>query len=198
MSLESQIEHRVHSSKSKRIFFPEDFTDLAKSSTINTLLHRLEKRGLLKRLAFGVYARPDISEIVGEVLPSLEEIAKAIAKRDRARIMPSGNHALHQLGLSTQVPINLIYLTDGPARKIKIGKRQITFKKTTPRNLHLRGKISKLVVQALRELGNGNVTKAHEARILELLKKEDLKDLKHDLMLAPQWIADVMSKAINR
>lgn len=198
MSLGSQINQRIHASRSKRVFFPEDFADLAKSSTVNTVLHRLDKRGLIKRLAFGVYARPELSDLVGEVLPSLEEVATAIARRDRARILPTGNQALHQLGLSTQVPLNLIYLTDGPARKLKIGKHQITFKKTVPRTFMLKGKISRLVVQALKEIGNGNVTEVQEKRILALLKEEDLKDLKHDLMLAPQWVADIMSKAINR
>ena len=120
----------------------------------------------------------------------------AIAKRDKARILPTGSYALHMLGLTTQIPLKLVYLTDGSPRKITIGKRTIQFKKTTPKNLSLKGSISKLVVQALKEIGKGKMTNDELDKIVSILKKEDSKKLKHDIALAPQWIAEILAKAI--
>lgn len=106
-------------------------------------------------------------------MPTTETIAKAIAKRDKARILPTGSYAMHVLGLTTQIPLKLGYLTDGSPRKITIGKRTIQFKKTTPKNLALKGEISKLAVQALKEIGKGKATKEEIDKIQTLLKKED-------------------------
>jgi hypothetical protein len=130
-------------------------------------------------------------------VPSAEEVAEAITKRDRIRTVPTGNYALNALGLSTQVPMNIVFLTDGSPRIIKIGKRTIKFKKTTPKNLLAKGKISRLVIQALKEIGNGKVTAEEENKIMDLLKKEDLKDLKHDIALARVWVQKIMTKALN-
>ena len=88
-------------------------------------------------------------------------------------------------------------LTDGSPRVIKVGKRTIKFKKTTPKNLLAKGKISRLVIQALKEIGNGKVTEEEEQKIVALLRKEDEKDLKHDIALAPVWIQKIMKKAPN-
>jgi predicted transcriptional regulator of viral defense system len=113
---------------------------------VKKVLLRLEQKGLLKRLAFGIYLYPKNSKLLGELTPTVEEIASAIAARDKARIIPTGSYALNALGLSTQVPLNAVYLTDGATRKVAIGKRNILFKKTSPKNLSVRGPISSLVI----------------------------------------------------
>ena len=73
----------------------------------------------------------------------------------------------------------------------------IKFKKTTPKNLLAKGKISRLAIQALKEIGNGKVTEAEEKKIVDLLRKEDEKDLRHDIALAPVWIQKIMKKALQ-
>ena len=160
-------------------------------------MHRIVKKGLLSTLARGIYTKPTFSKLLNQdVLPSAEQVAISIAKRDKARILPTGVYAQNMLGLSTQVPLNLVYLTDGSTRKITIGNRTIQFKKTTPKNLALKGEISKLVVQALKEIGKDKVTQRELKKITALLQKEDVKDLKHDIALAPQWVAEIMAQAL--
>src|SRR5690606_21995633 len=146
--------------------------------------------------AQGIYVRPIINTYIGEVLPSAEEVAAAITKRDRARTLPTGSYALNALGLSTQVPMNIVLLTDGSPRKIKVGKRTIKFKKTTPKNLLAKGTISRIVIQALKEIGRNRLTADEEEKINELLKKENPQDLLHDIPLAPVWIQVIMKKAL--
>jgi hypothetical protein len=157
----------------------------------------LEKDGVLIRVAQGIYVRPKTSKLIGPLIPSAEEVAEAIAKRDKIRTVPTGSYALNALGLSTQVPMNIVLLTDGSPREIKVGKRKIKFKKTTPKNLMARGKISRLVIQAIKEIGIGKLNEAEEKKILVLLLKENEKDLKHDIALAPVWIQKIMKKALQ-
>jgi hypothetical protein len=170
------------------LVFPTDFKGLADEAAINMALSRLNKEGVIKRLAQGIYAVPKYDPLLGLLYPSLEEIAQAIADRDHARIRPTGSYALHKLGLSTQVPMNLVYLTDGAPRKIKIGKGSIKFKKSTPKKLLLKGPISSLVIQALEELPPQEITSEIENKLKELLKHETQENLINDFKLAPAWI----------
>ncbi|MNT44693.1 hypothetical protein D3C72_1812310 [compost metagenome] len=160
-------------------------------------MERLVERKELSRVSRGIYSRLRIDPVLGAISPTTEEIAEAVRRRDKARIIPTGILALNALGLSTQVPMNLVYLTDGAARTIQIGKRKIVFKKTSPRNLAAIGSISSLAIQALREIGKDNVTEDEINSILRQLEKEDPYRLQHDIKLAPEWIRIIMRQAIK-
>ena len=196
-SVEKQIEKSIKSKQKGVLIIPDDYMDYGSSDAVRKALDRLENKQIIVRVAQGIYVRPKISKLIGPLVPSAEEVAEAIAKRDRLRTIPTGSYALNALGLSTQVPMNIVLLTDGSPREIKVGKRKIKFKKTTPKNLLAKGKISRLVIQASKEIGNGKVTTEEEIKIIDLLKKEDTKDLLHDIALAPVWIQKIMRKAIE-
>lgn len=196
-SIEKQIEDKIKDDAKGTLLFPEDFQQLGSSEAVRLALHRIEKRGIIRRVAHGIYVRPKESSYIGEVMPTAEEVAEGIAKRDKIRIVPTGVYALHALGLSTQIPLNLVFLTDGAARTIKVGKRTIKLKRTTPKNLLAKGKISSLVIQALREIGKDKASPAELKLIFKLLKEEDQQLLKHDIKLAPEWIKQIMKKAID-
>lgn len=187
-SIEFQVFSRIKKSKEGTLYFVDNFEAIANAKSANKALERLVLSGELYRVAMGIYVRPMKDKVVGIVLPDIEAIAVAIAKRDKARIVPTGSYALYRLGLTTQVPLNVVYATDGSPRKIKIGKQTITFKKTSPKNLAAIGDISKLVIQALRTIGKDQVTEADIQKIKELLKNEKTHHLQNDLKLAPQWI----------
>ena len=196
-STDDKIEQKIKSLKQGVIVFTEDFQDFGSAGAVKVALHRIVKKGLLHNLARGIYAKPSFSKLLNQdVLPGAEEVVIAIAKRDKARLLPTGAHAQNALGLSTQVPLRIVYLTDGSPRTIKIGNRTIQFKKTTPKNLALKGNISKLVVQALKDIGKEKATTQELEKIQNVLLKEDKQDLKHDIAIAPQWIAELMAKAL--
>jgi hypothetical protein len=140
----------------------------------------------------GMYVRRKIDPVIGILTPCIDEIAEAIAKRNNKRIAPTGITELNELGLSMQVPVRVIYLTNGASRTIKIGNRTLTFKKTATKNVSAKGKINHLVIQALRIIGKNNVTENEITRIRKILKYEDQKYLKHDLKFAPAWIREIM------
>lgn len=196
-SIEKKIEKSIKGKPKGSLILPGDYLSYGSSDAIRKALDRLQDRMVLVRVAHGIYVRPKISKLIGPLTPSAEEVAEAIAKRDRIRTVPTGSYALNALGLSTQVPMNIVLLTDGSPREIRVGKRKIKFKKTTPKNLLAKGKISSLVIQALKEIGNGKVTETEEKKILVLLRKEAEKDLRHDIALAPVWIQKIMKKALK-
>jgi hypothetical protein len=196
-SIEQQITKEIQRTGEETIFFTEDFMQHGTPDAVRIALFRLVNKNIITRLARGVYAKPGYSRLLNkETVPGVEAIVKAIAKRDRAKIIPTGVYALNALGLSTQIPMNFVFLTDGTPRKLKIGKATITFKRTVPKNLSYKNELCMLVVQALKEIGNGKVTEQEKEKVIKLLKQVDYKELKHDIALAPQWIAEIMAKAI--
>ena len=197
VSIENKILAQIESLARGALLFPGDFSEFGSSEAVRLSLFRLEKEGIITRVAQGIYALTKESKLIGRVLPTAEEVAEAIAKRDRIRTVPTGSYALNALGLSNQVPMKIVLLTDGSPREIKVGKRTIKLKKTTPKSLMAKGKISRLAIQALKEIGNGKVTEEEEIKIIEQLKKEDVNDLKYDIALAPVWIQKIMKKALD-
>ena len=149
-SVESSIEKSIKARSRGNLLFPEDFSTYGSSEAIRKALQRLEDKGVIARVSQGIYVRPKISKFVGAMLPSAEDVAVAITKRDKIRTVPTGTYAMNALGLSTQVPMKIVLLTDGSPREIKVGNRTIKFKKTTPKLLLAKGKISRLVIQALK------------------------------------------------
>lgn len=197
-SIHNQIEEKIKSLKKGSILFIADFIELGTAENVKKVLLRLEKKDVLIRLAHGIYLYPKKDKVLGTLFPSTEEIASAIAKRDKARIISTGVQALQQLGLSTQVPMNVVYLTDGAPRKIKVGKRTITFKKTTPKNLTIKDKRLNMVIQGLKELGKENVDENAKQKIKKVLGQMTIESIKEDSVAAPTWIRNTILELINR
>ena len=195
--IELQVIEKIKKARGGSVFFIDDFLSLGTAKTVSKVLERLVEKDQLTRVARGMYARLKTNPLFGKEHPSIEEIAKAIAKRDKARIVPTGTMALNILGLSTQIPLKIVYLTDGSARIVKLNKQTIKFKKASPRNLSAIGSISSLVIQALKEIGKDKVTEQETDVILKHLKDEEPYRLEHDIKLAPEWIRVIMRKALT-
>jgi hypothetical protein len=196
-NIEIQVLSKFKKAKRGSLFFGENFMAIGQANAIRKALERLVKSGELSRVATGLYVRPEYDPVIGPVSPSIDAIAKAIAKRDKARIVPTGDYALNRLGLTTQIPMKVVYLTDGAARKIQIGRQSITFKKVTPKNVAALGELSRLAIQALRTIGEKNVTPEQIEKIHDLLKKEKTTLLQHDMKLAPAWIREIIRPVLK-
>ena len=149
-------------------------------------------------MSAGIFLYPKTDKYIGVIYPSIEEIAKEIAKREKARLIPTGVYALNALGLSTQMPMRVVFLTDETPRIINIeGKASIKFKKTIPKYLALRGKITTLVIFAMKEIGQKQITEEYLLKIEKVLAQEKLENIEHDIKLAPEWIANKLLKLTN-
>ena len=198
----SSIEQKILTNISKRgrgkIYFPQDFAAYGTANAVQKAFGRLVSSEKLIRVSQGIYCYPQIDKVLGlgVLHPTFEEIASAIAKRDKARIVPTGVFALNRLGLSTQLPMNVVYLTDGSSRKVKLhGDKGITFKHTSKKNLAFQNDMAMLLTFALRELGEGNLTDKQNAHIKYLLKDVSLDKMKRDFPLIPAWIRDLIVSA---
>ena len=191
-SIQTRIENKIKSMKRGSVLFPSNFDDIGNVEVVKKSLLRLENKKFLVRLAHGIYLYPKQDKLLGVLYPTIEEIAIAIAERDKARIIPTGTTALNKLGLSTQIPMNIVFLTDGAPRSILVGKRIIKLKRTSPKNLAVKGEITSLIIQALKEIGNDNITAGQLEKIKIHLEKEKQEIIAHDAKLAPVWISKIM------
>ena len=196
-SIENKVLEHLKYRQRGKIYFTNDFATLGTSESIRKSLSNLVKKDILIRLTQGIYLYPKIDKELGVLYPSVDDVCRAIAKRDKARIEPTGIFALHSLGLSTQIPVNVVYLTDGIPRKIKYGNRTIKCKKTAPKNLAMKGKVSSLVIAALKQIGKENVSQEVELQLTKALKKESVENVKHDAQLAPVWISKLIFQLVN-
>jgi hypothetical protein len=195
--VENKIAKEIELHPKGSVLFVDDFLDYGNPESVKKALLRLKEKEILVRLAHGIYLYPKIDKEFGVLFPSTEDIAKAIARRDKARIVLTGVQALNKLGLSTQVPMKVVYLTDGATRNIKVGKRTITFKNTSPKNLLVKGEISSLVIQALKTIGQSKVDENTISKIKTLLQKEKIENIINDAKLAPSWINKILTQSIK-
>ena len=190
-SIDDKIYNKVRKCGRGLIFSANDFANIGEPKSVLKALERMTNSGVIIRVTRGIYCYPKIDKVLGlgAIYPTFEEIAQYIAKRDKARIVPTGSYALNVLGLSTQVPANIVYLTDGSPRKITLKSgRGIKFIKTAPKNLAFKNRLAMLLTFALKEIGEGNVTEEHKQHIATLLKNEDKAAIEKDYSLMPNWI----------
>lgn len=198
MSGYEYIKTKIEDSGRGHIFFPDDFSAKESSDTIRSALVRLCDDNVIIRLAQGIYCYPviDTKWGMGVMYPSIDDIAQAIAQKDRCRIAPTGSAALNALGISTQMPANVVYYTDGSPRNINIGKgRGLLFKRSTDmKRFSYRNETMQLIVAALREIGNGKVTEKDKELVADRIKSVDEEEYLHDLTLAPAWVQKLLKE----
>ena len=198
MTTSNKIESIIKQTEQGKLIFISDFSEFGNYDAVRKSLQRLVNKGLITRISKGIYYVPQKDNILGNLYPSAEEIGKAIAKRDKARIIPTGAFAQHLLGLSTQIPINVVYLTDGSARKIKIGNQTIVFKKTSPKNLSFESQLSSLLIQALKSKKENNVTETDKKILKDIIKKSnELEKINKDIQMAPVWIRKILLQILS-
>jgi hypothetical protein len=190
-SIDSKVIARIGARGKGSVHLPGDFLDLGSREAIDLALHRLVKKGTLRRLARGVYDFPEQHPVLGTLSPSAETVARALAGRDQTRLQPTGAYAANALGLSEQVPAKAVFLTDGASRLVKIGPMTIQLRRTTPRNMAAAGRLSGLVIQAFRELGQEYMTPARIKHLRRTLPVDKRRELMKDLKLAPAWMHSI-------
>jgi hypothetical protein len=187
-SIDSRILATIHGRGRGSVIVPADFLDIGSREAVAIALHRLARKGTIRSLGRGVYDFPKQHPMLGALSPSAEEVAHALAGRDRTRLQPAGSYAANALGLTDQVPAKAVFLTDGPSRTVKIGPMTIQLRRTTPRNMAAAGRLSGLVIQAFRELGKDHITPDRIEHLKRTLPAEQRRELLKDLKLAPAWM----------
>ena len=194
-SIEKQILESIKKCGRGKLVFSSDFVRFGEQKSISKALERMTDEGTLLRISRGVYYYPKIDKKLGLgiLYPTLETIAEGIAKRDKARIVPTGLYALNRLGFSTQIPMNIQYLTDGSNRKLTLyNGATIEFKHTAPKNLAFNSQLAMLLTFAFKSLGKDNITDDVLSHTKELLAKDINKTVKQDYKLMPAWVSSII------
>lgn len=190
-SIDNQILKAIHALGHGAVFVPTDFLGFGSRQAVDIVLHRLVRKGTIRRLARGIYDFPKEHPKLGKLQPSPEKIAEALVGRDCTRIQPTGAYAANILGLSEQVPAKVVFLTDGPSRTVKIGVTTIQLRRTTPKNMAMAGRLSGLLVQAFRELGKENVTTERLEHLKRTIPLNARQELLKDIRFAPEWMHSI-------
>lgn len=173
-------------------FTPGHFLELGSEESIRQALSNLHKQKVIRRLAQGVYDYPKEHDVLGIIPPDLNKVAKAIAEKNGVQIQPAGAHAANLAGLSEQVPGRLIFLTEGPSRKLKIGNQEIIFKKTTKKIMASAGTREGLIIQAFKNLGKDHIDQVVRARARKFLEPSGEKEIRKNMRFAPAWVRTVV------
>ena len=178
------------------VFVPAEFLGIGSNVAVDQALHRMAQKGTIRRLDRGLYDFPKVHPVRGPLMPSAEDVVRALAVRDRKRpqpvgriqVQPAGAYAANILGLTKKLPAKLLFLTDGPTRTVNIGTMTIQLRRTTAKNMATAGRLSGLLMGALRELGNGQVTPKRRAHLKQTLPARKRRELIKDLKLTPVWM----------
>ena len=198
--MQKTVEHKVRAkityARYGEVFFVSTFHQFD-VEYVTKLLAQFEKEGLITRIAKGVYVKAKKTRF-GVVYPSAFELVTEIAKRDKAKIFPTGDTAANRLGFSTQVPMNASFLTSGSSRKLKLGNRTVTLTHGSPKKFAYKGKLMPELVQALRSIGEDNITESVEKRVAQLLSATlETETIEHDLLLAPVWVRQIIKRNLK-
>ena len=174
------------------VFSAIDFLDLGSRSSVDTALSRMAAANSIRRVARGLYDLPQENPIMGLTPPDIQNVAKALAGKSGTRLQPTGAYAANLLGLSEQVPAKVVFLTDGISKNVRLGKLEISLKRTSPRMMATAGTTSGLLIQALRHLGEANVSDDTLKRLNSRLSPADRKRLRTHAAFAPAWIGRIM------
>lgn len=187
-SIEITVKNRIINHGRGWCFTPMHFSDLGSDASIRKALSQLQKQNIIRRLAQGVYDYPKMHDLLGIIPPDLNEVAKAIAEKNGVQIQPAGAYAANLVGLSVQVPGRIIFLTEGPSRKVKIGNQEIIFKKTTKKIMSSAGTREGLLIQALKNLGKDHIDQVVRAQVSKFLKDSNENEIRQNMKFAPAWI----------
>jgi hypothetical protein len=187
-STADRITRRVQDAAPETVFHAGQFLDLDTRTAVDKAISRLVASGYLRRLARGLYHRPRKHPVLGDILPPVEAVAKALADRDHVRLQPFGGYAANLLRLSDQVPARIVFLTDGKPRLVRYGNQTIELRRAMPRMMAAAGRMTGLVIAGLRYVGKANITPERVAHLRQLLSPADRRQLLADIPLAPAWM----------
>ena len=189
----NQIRANIEKAENGSVFVSTDFTDITDKKTVNMGLIRLADEGLIKKILFGVYYKPEFSKLLGEtVAPSPNKVAHALARNFGWTIVPCGDTALNLLGLSTQVPSQWVYVSDGAYKEYTFDNTTIKFKRTTNKEISKVSYKTALTIQALKALGKENITDQVILRLKKILTDEEKEKMLAESKSATSWVLELI------
>jgi hypothetical protein len=196
MSISKQIRHAIQGIPPGEPFAATRFLELGSRAAVDQELYRLARQGAIHRVARGVYARPEVSSLFGEVPVAPVKIATERVRATGGQVQISGAEAANRLGLSTQVPMQSMLLTSGYTRTMDIGGRSVILRHAGKRAMVGAGTPAGPVVSALYYLGKSSIGKPEVQVLKERLSAEELESVRQVIPQVPAWMSDVLRRIV--
>jgi hypothetical protein len=174
------------------VFTPKALLDLGTRSAVGVVLWRLTQDKTIRRLAQGIYDYPRVHKKLGVLAPNPDDVAAVVAAKTGSRIQVSGARAANLLGLTDQVPAQLVYLTDGPAHRVKIGAQTLLLKPPRPSRFPGAGTLAGLALQAIRAAGPHADKDLVVRQLSRALSAGDRAQLARLIKHAPAWSHEII------
>lgn len=186
------IRQRIHSMPLGEPFTPTALLAYGTRASVDQTLSRLIKTKSIERVARGVFVRPEISRFAGKVMPEPLKLAETVARTTGAVVQVHGAEAARRLELSTQVPVQSVFLTSGPSKRIRMGEMEIRLQHVCQRKLALAGRPAGLALAAMWHFGKTAVTPALVEKIRRKLGESEFEVLKSATASMPAWMSDAL------
>ena len=196
-TINKRVLFRIYKNKRGWVFTPSDFIDLGSLSAVRKTLERLTIKGTIRRIERGFYDFPELHNDFGICSPGVDEFVMAFARQNKCRVIPWGGYAANVLGINPDVPAKCVYLTDRSCRKKILGRLDVIFRKTTPKNLAVTSEIGALVIQGLKFMRKRHVNFKVIQHLRWRLDKKQKDQILKDIPCAPAWIAKVIKKVVT-
>jgi len=194
----TKVKEIIFNHNSGWVFTHVDFNSLGSVATVERVLSRMVVSEEIKRIRRGIYYIPEKSRW-GEVPPSQSNIIKALSRSMNTDFIPDGANALYQLGLTQQVPMKQVYLTDKQISTISIGKTDIEFKKVSPKKLSGAKSGVSVYLSALEYLGKEEAfQESVKSRVANTIKKSMLGKLEEASESRAVWVREVVKDITSR
>ena len=194
-SPENKTLSRIFASGRGWAFSQSDFANLGPRSSIDSSLYKLEGSNKIRRVLRGIYDYPRCSDFLKKsVSPDLDQVLHALARKFAWRIQPDGATAQNLLGLSTQVPAQIIYLSDGPNRSDKIGKTALVFQHTALKEAGFKLRESSLIVPAIKSFREEGIAPNVISKTRDFIDSGLREKILIDTKTATGWVYSVKKK----
>jgi hypothetical protein len=170
----------------------KQFLHLGSRAAVDQALKRLQERNELMRLAHGIYVLP-VKTRFGTRAPAAEKVIECLAATRAETVVPHGAAAANMLGLTTQVPTKLVYLTSGPNRQFKLGAQVVEIKHAPQWMLVPAQPTAGEAIRALAWVGKQGASEALTT-LKQKLPQSALQDIIALRPALPAW----MSKSISQ
>jgi uncharacterized protein DUF6088 len=198
-TIKTKMFERIRHFQTGRVLMAKDFLDIASRGTVDVALSALVREGKIRRIQRGLYDRPKTNPALGGVLSvDIDQAARALARRFQWTLIPAGAWAANLLGLSTQVPAKIIYLSDGPSKRVPLDRRMLHFKHARPHVFRERGGKPAIVIEALRHLGKEHVDRKAVLRLKNALSDSEKRRLIKATRFGVEWIYDTAKKIAGK
>ncbi len=194
-SIANKILSRIYGRGKGWAFSSVDFVTEFNREQVDNALSDLAKAGKIRRVCRGMYDYPKYSRLLKQELsPDPDQVARAFARKFHWRIQPSGETALNLLGLSTQVPGRIVYLSDGPNRTYSIGRHTLEFKRSALKDIGFKHPESGMLVQAFKALGKEHAANISFEQLRQQLELSKGRHIIKETRSVRGWIHEYIKK----